>query len=390
MLALRMLLLFLNRPLAFEMRTGDYVMFSVAGVLAVLSLSFPVERPLWQRRSYIFTEIFCLLISRAFSVWALNLFLYLVLVKSSFLLSRKDVIFTTILAGIAWQAAYVWQLAHESSAPVEELRATFEAQLEIPKHLIILDTIISSIVVYIAASLLVILLCLTVLAERKSRQQAASLSKEVETLAADLERTRIARDIHDSLGHTLTALDVQLEVAQTLRAKDPDHSLLALDQAKQLSSRSLQEVRKAVSTMRDGNFNLASALASLVAQVEQTHTHHVQPPRIETQIELPQLPLQISQQLFLIVKEGLMNIQKHSQASVVKLWAQSTLEGISLGLSDDGVGFSLRDSHSGFGLKSMQERSQLLNATMTIHSTIGKGTLIQLTVPLNVSQKFGS
>ena len=128
----------------------------------------------------------------------------------------------------------------------------------------VLDVVINSTGMYIASSLLVILLCLTVLAERKSRQQAAALSAEVETLAADLERTRIARDIHDSLGHTLTTLDVQLEVAQTLYSQDPERAFQAINQAKSLSGQSLEEVRRALSTMRNGVFNLSTALKSLV------------------------------------------------------------------------------------------------------------------------------
>ncbi|MEL7355761.1 MAG: sensor histidine kinase [Cyanobacteria bacterium J06560_6] len=380
MLALRMLSLFLNRPLAFEMGTDEYVLFSVAGILTVLSNVFPVERSTWQRRAYIFVEIFCLLISRAFSAYGLNLFLYFVLVKSCFLLSRKDVIYTTVVSGVAWQICYVWQLTHEYSLPVEELRANFEEQLAMPRHLVILDTIINSSVVYVAASLLVILLSLTVISERKSRQRAANLSQEVEALATDLERTRIARDIHDSLGHTLTALNVQLEVAQTLRTEDPPHSLFALDRAKQLSSQSLQEVRRAVSTMRSGYFDLSDAIADLILQVEQTHASR--PLKIKTRIELPPLSLQVSQQLFLIVKEGLTNIQKHSQASVVKLWAEQTPEGIVLNLSDNGVGFSSSSHSQGFGLRGMHERVQLLEGRMAVHSTIGKGTVIQVTIPV--------
>ncbi|MEO1388816.1 MAG: sensor histidine kinase [Cyanobacteria bacterium J06634_6] len=380
MLALRMLSLFLNRPLAFEMGTDEYVLFSVAGILTVLSNVFPVERPTWQRRAYIFVEIFCLLISRAFSEYGLNLFLYFVFVKSCFLLSRKDVIYTTVVSGVAWQICYVWQLTHEYSLPVEELRANFEEQLAMPRHLVILDTIINSSVIYVAASLLVILLSLTVISERKSRQRAANLSQEVEALATDLERTRIARDIHDSLGHTLTALNVQLEVAQTLRTEDPPHSLFALDRAKQLSSQSLQEVRRAVSTMRSGYFDLSDAIADLILQVEQTHASR--PLKIKTRIELPPLSLQVSQQLFLIVKEGLTNIQKHSQASVVKLWAEQTPEGIVLNLSDNGVGFSSSSHSQGFGLRGMHERVQLLEGRMAVHSTIGKGTVIQVTIPV--------
>jgi signal transduction histidine kinase len=89
--------------------------------------------------------------------------------------------------------------------------------------------------VYLAGSVFVIAFTFVVLAERKSRQQAEMLAKQVETLAASLERTRIARDIHDSLGHTLTDLDIQLEVVQALRHADLNQSFQAIDNAKLLS-----------------------------------------------------------------------------------------------------------------------------------------------------------
>lgn len=380
-IALRFLLLILNTPLGYEISSSDYIALGMMGVLAILSRCFPIHRPMWQRRIYILIEIICLLISRTFSMWGLDPFLYLILVKSCFLLCRRDVIFTTLVAGIAWQLSLASQVFYQFSKPVEEIRETFEASLELPKPLLVLDIVINSSVVYIAMSLLVILLSMTVVAERKSRQQAAVLSQEVETLAADLERTRIARDIHDSLGHTLTTLDVQLEVAQTLRHQDPNHADQALARAKTLSSQSLQEVRRAVSTIRRGNFDLPAALVNLVEQVKQTQPLKGAPLTVNTEINLPEVPLQVSQQLFLIVKEGLANIQKHSQASIVKLWAHTTPEGITLGLSDNGIGFSPNEPRAGFGLRGMQERVQLLEGKMTVNSTLGKGTLIQVTIP---------
>lgn len=379
--ALRISLLLINEPLEYEMGSGDYIGFLVLGTLAVLSLIFPLNRPMWQRRGYIFLEILVLLLSRGFSDWGLDPFLYLILVKSCFLLRRRDVIFTTITAGVAWQLSFAHRLFVQYSKPVEEIREKVEAYLAMPKHLMALDAILNSTTVYVVTCLLIILLCWTVLAEQRSRQQALALSEEVEALAADLERTRIARDIHDSLGHTLTTLDVQLEVAQTLHAKDPARTLQALNRAKTLSSQSLQEVRRAVSTMRHGSFNLAEALNSLVQQIQQTQAFKAQPFKIETQINLPMLPLQISQQLFLIIKEGLTNIQKHSQASVVKLWVQTTPEGITVGLSDNGRGFSPEAPNPGFGLRGMRERLQLLGGKMRVHSKVGEGTLIQVTIP---------
>ncbi|MEO1402321.1 MAG: sensor histidine kinase [Cyanobacteria bacterium J06635_1] len=376
---LRMLLLFLNKPLGYEPDTGDYIGFSVLGLLTLLSFVFPLHRRMGQRQGYVLLEIVLLLISRWFTDWGLDPFLYLVLVKSCFLLRRRDVIFTTIAAGLAWQISLAQRLYHQFSMPIENIREQFEASLEAPTPLLVLDMIINSTTIYIIMSLLIILLCWTVLAERKSRQQATALSQEVEVLAADLERTRIARDIHDSLGHTLTTLDVQLEVAQTLHTQEPERALQALNRAKSLSRQSLQEVRRAVSTMRHGHFDLSTALTSLVEQIQQTQTP--QSLTIATQINLPNLPLQASQQLFLIIKEGLTNIQKHSQASVVKLWAQTTSEGIAVGLSDNGIGFSPEETTPGFGLRGMRERVQLLKGQMTIHSATGKGTLIQVTIP---------
>ncbi|MEL6868124.1 MAG: hypothetical protein AAFP19_27120, partial [Bacteroidota bacterium] len=99
-LILRLLLLLANKPLGYELETGDYIMLSAMGIIAILSFFFPIHRPMWQRQGYIGLEIFCLLITRTFSIWGLDLFLYLVLVKSCFLLRRRAVIFTTVVAGI--------------------------------------------------------------------------------------------------------------------------------------------------------------------------------------------------------------------------------------------------------------------------------------------------
>ena len=367
-------LLVLNRPLGYELDQGGYISLAVLGSLTLLSPIFPLRQPRWKRQGYIFLEIVILLISRLFTDWGLDPFLYLVLVKSCFLLGRRDVIFTAVLAGVAWQLSLAQRFFYNFSLPVEEIRAQFESSLAVPRSLLVLDIVINSTTVYIITCVLTILLCWTVLSERKSRQQAASLSQEVEGLATDLERTRIARDIHDSLGHTLTTLDVQLEVAQTLYSQNPNQSFQALNRAKMLSGQSLQDVRRAVATMRHGSFNLSDELAGLVEHMQQTRC-------IETQINLPSLPLQVSQQLFLIVKEGLTNIQKHSQATTVKLWADTTPEGITVGLLDNGVGFVPEPSNTGYGLRGMRERVQLLGGHLTIQSTPGRGTLLQVTLP---------
>jgi signal transduction histidine kinase len=215
-----------------------------------------------------------------------------------------------------------------------------------------------------------------ILAERKSRQRAEVLAQEVETLAARLERTRIAREIHDSLGHTLTTLDVQLEVAQKLRQRDPEQALQAVDTAKKLASQCLEDVRAALSTIRNNDFNLQQALYELIAQVKQHQTLD-----IVVELHLPTLPLQTSHQLYCIVQEGLMNVQKHAQAKTVWLRGWMADESLTLELEDDGQGFDPGQSRSGFGLRGIEERVQLLGGKLKVSTVAAQGTQIQVTIP---------
>ncbi|MBW4698925.1 MAG: response regulator [Aphanocapsa lilacina HA4352-LM1] len=120
---------------------------------------------------------------------------------------------------------------------------------------------------HLGISTFVILLGFVIVAERRSRARAEKLAEELEGLAANLERVRIARDMHDSLGHTLTALDVKLEVAQELYLRDPDRARQAVHTAKQLSGQCLQDVRLAVQAMRRPPLHLGAALEGLAEQV---------------------------------------------------------------------------------------------------------------------------
>ena len=372
---LRMLFPIFYRPLAYEVNSGDFLVFAVLGLFAILSLRFPIDNPLWQRRAYIWFEIACLLATRLFSDWGFDLLLWLVLVKSCFLFSQREAIFTAIASGIAWQIVFAQYVILQLLNP-EEIQAQLDSLSTIPIPIQVFDIVLNSTSVFVIANSLIILLCLTIISERKSRQREAALAQEVEILAADLERTRIARDIHDSLGHTLTSLDVQLELAQRLYERGSERVRQALDTAKILANQSVQEVRRAVSTMREESFDLNTALTHLLEPFQSDSSLTV-----ESKIDLPKLPLQTSHQLYCIVKEGLENIRRHSQARTIRLRGQSTPDGVAVSLVDDGIGFEPSQLSSGFGLRGMQERSQIIGGYLSIESTPGRGTTIQIRLP---------
>ncbi|MEO1134510.1 MAG: sensor histidine kinase [Cyanobacteria bacterium J06639_1] len=369
---LRMLLPIVYADEIYDVGPQDYLVLVVFGCLTVLSFASFHSRSIWQRRAYIALEIGLLLPTRLLTDWGLDPFLYLYLAKTCFLLNRREAIVTAVSGGILWNCAYAWRMPTQ----LAEVRGRIDEMLEAPQHVLILDTLINSITVYTVFSILILLLCLTVVSERQSRYRAAALAREVEILAADLERSRIARDMHDSLGHTLTSLDVQLELAQRLFERNADGARQAIAISKDLASQSVRDVRRAVATMREENFDLNTALAHLVDNLRDDCEA-----TIEVNIDLPKLPLQTSHQLYCTLKEGLENIRKHSRASFVRLCGHVTPDGVEILLHDNGIGFEQTEPSSGFGLRGMQERAQLMGAHVTVSSTPGNGTSIHIQLP---------
>ncbi|MEL6166752.1 MAG: ATP-binding protein, partial [Cyanobacteria bacterium J06628_3] len=96
----------------------------------------------------------------------------------------------------------------------------------------------------------------------------------------------------------------------------------------------------------------------------------------------PQLNLYKSYQIYCIVKEAMMNIQKHARASQVIFCGNSTSEGIVLDIKDNGIGFDSEQKRTGFGLQGMMERVQLLGGKIEVKTALNQGTQIQVRLPL--------
>lgn len=344
-----------------------WMVFPFLGMVTAMSFGMPLDQPAWQRRSYVFIE-FLLVFACQLAGFNFDVLLYLLIAKSCFLLSRRDVAITVLGIGCIWLPFQI-MLFPLSVKFIQQLN-----QPQIPQF--VFSNVINYTGSYITASVFVLLFSYAIVAEYKSRQRAESLAQEVETLAATLERTRIAQEIHDSLGHTLTTLDIQLEVAQKMRDRDPQIALQAVDTAKQLASQSLQDVRHALQTLRSSTVNLNEAVMALVEQTRQHNSFTIQ-----AQLDLPPLPLQASHQLYCVIKESLMNVHKHAAANHVVLNSQTTPEEIYLSFSDDGVGFNTNLPYSGFGLRGMQERIESLGGKIQIRSSPNQGTEITIILP---------
>ena len=224
-----------------------------------------------------------------------------------------------------------------------------------------------------------------------SHRQLQAYSGRVAELAAAAERNRLARDIHDSLGHYLTAISIQLEKAQAYRARNPEEADRAIHDAKQMARSALQDVRQSVSTLRDteDRFSLRQSLADLVGRLDGGTIEiacHVEGD--ETDYAGPVLAA-----LYRVAQEGLTNVEKHAQARHVLLDVQLGEVEACLRLRDDGAGFdtgALEEQAAsvkrGYGLQGLQERLELVRGQMSITSDIRTGTEIIVIVPKYLGQ----
>ncbi|MEM9447568.1 MAG: sensor histidine kinase [Cyanobacteria bacterium P01_E01_bin.6] len=235
----------------------------------------------------------------------------------------------------------------------------------------------------------VLLLVSTVLSEYRNRQALATANQRlrdyalvVENQATLQERTRIAREIHDSVGHALAAQSIQLEnVAVTLAARNVETATHHLQTARRLGREALQNVRQSVASLRTNPLmyqTLPQAIATLVEEFQRTHS-------IAVDAHLPAALLLTEDQkiaLYRITQEALTNIVKHSQAKHIRLQIGSSGSRVSLSIQDDGQGFNPDANTTGFGLQSMRERTTALGGSFTLKSHPGNGCQILITVPL--------
>ncbi|AFZ09811.1 integral membrane sensor signal transduction histidine kinase [Oscillatoria nigro-viridis PCC 7112] len=239
-----------------------------------------------------------------------------------------------------------------------------------------------------------LLLINALIAERQSREQLEiahdklALTHEqlrhyalrIEDQATLQERNRIAREIHDGLGHTLAAQTIQLNNALLFWKSEDEKALEFLKQAKQLGSEALLEIRKSVSVLRSNplqGLSLESAIDKLLQNFQRMTAIEV-----SNSIRLPVLLSQeMNTTLYRIVQESLTNIHKHADATMVTVGLQQHAGQVYLSIADNGKGFDPAQNTTGFGLQGMRERVAAAGGQFAIYSKSGNGCRISVSLP---------
>ncbi len=242
---------------------------------------------------------------------------------------------------------------------------------------------------FVLALVFILLLMNAVLSERQSREKLTAANEKLRQYALKIEnqatleeRNRIAREIHDSLGHSLTALNLQLETATKLLNTNPEKARDFLIRAKELGSQALKDVRESVSTMRSNPLQEESLEKAITVLVEDfCHSTNI---KLNYQINcFYGTPRDINTAIYRIIQESLTNISKYAKASVVNLELTTTATNLHLLIQDNGKGFDVTQNTTGFGLYSMRDRTLALEGNFNIESFPGKGTKIIVDIPLS-------
>jgi len=214
---------------------------------------------------------------------------------------------------------------------------------------------------------LVLALAMADVAERERRAAA-----RIAELSATAERNRLARDIHDSLGHHLTAISIQLEKAVAFGDRDPVVAGRALADARLSVGRALEDVRASVGTLRAEPVRLVAALGELADDARVA---------LSVDGEEREVDQATVTALYRAAQEAITNARRHGRAGRVAVSVSFGAADTRLVVSDDGVGFDVGAARDGFGLVGLRERAALLGGSVTVDSSPGTGTRVTVAVP---------
>ena len=216
---------------------------------------------------------------------------------------------------------------------------------------------------------------------KDSRIQLEEYARIVGETSALEERTRLARDIHDSVGHALTAIQIQISKAEAFQSINPDESREALVEARDTAREAMGDIRNSLTMLNDKNHRVSirEEIKPLVQRLESTGCTV----DLVVQGEEEGYNYAVMMALFRIVQEGITNILRHAAAASVSLEICFKGEEVSLRLKDDGKGFdpeaAVKEGH--FGLEGLKNRVELVRGCFFVSSAAGEGCVLEASLP---------
>jgi two-component system sensor histidine kinase UhpB len=215
--------------------------------------------------------------------------------------------------------------------------------------------------------------------DRLEAERAAGAARALS--AQERERHRVARELHDEVGQTLTAVLLQLK---RVADRVPEELRAEVGQAQEATRAGLDEIRRIARRLRPGvleELGLASALRALAAEF----TTHGMTVRHQVHGALPALTAEAELVVYRVAQESLTNTVRHSAADRAELRLRPVPGGVELLVRDNGTGPGA--APEGAGITGMRERALLVGAALTLEPAPGRGTDVRLRVPLTAGAR---
>lgn len=216
-----------------------------------------------------------------------------------------------------------------------------------------------------------------IIANRKL--SASALTRE--QLATSRERNRLARELHDTVAHTLSAVSIQLEAVRALWNVNPPESRMMLDQSLKMTRSGLNETRQAIMALRLSpltDLGLSLAIRNLATSTAERSGWQM---KLSLPDDGASYPTDVEHSFYRIAEEALHNISQHANAKNVSINLEDHGKHLVLTITDDGSGFQPEETPTvgHYGLNGMREWAESIDADFHIESTIGGGTAIRVT-----------
>jgi signal transduction histidine kinase len=202
-------------------------------------------------------------------------------------------------------------------------------------------------------------------------------------LSVEQERTRMAREIHDTIAHTLTTSIVQLEACKKLASLDPSRLPGELEKAQELSRSGFNDIKHSIKALRPQAMEEKTFFVSILSLInetmENTNIHITLNNLLSQDIKLPS---QIEIALFRVIQESITNSIRHGQASEIEIDIRQSNNVLQLCIVNNGIGCI--NIKKGYGMQGIQERIESLNGNVEFTSSQGKGFKTKVSIPCEV------
>ena len=216
---------------------------------------------------------------------------------------------------------------------------------------------------------------------REANANLTHYASTLEQLTVSRERNRLARELHDTLAHSLTAISVSLETAKAYFDINPEQSREMIDISLESTRKGVDETRRALKALRSSDLVDMGLRLAIKKAAESAAARFRLDLELDLQDPMPSLSPDVEQTILRVTQEAIENITKHSQAKKFSIQLSSDAH-TALVIHDDGVGFDIRSKESTghFGLVGMRERAELAGGRLKIESGKGIGTKVVLTI----------